>query len=237
MSQIDTTALVSEFEKFLAQIVAANGATPAKGKKGKSAPVEDVEEDEEEDEELEAPDREVVEGLKIKELRELAAEYGIESKTKADILAQFEDLYDEEDEDEEEEEDEDADEDDEEEEEEDEDEAYDPDELAELDLPSLRKIAKSEGHSAADVKGLDQDALIELIMGEDADDEEEDEEDEDDEDEVEELDEDALKAMSQKDLIALAKEIDVKVPKALQTKSAKNQKKIVALILESGDEE
>lgn len=185
---------------------------------------EDDEEDEDEGEELEAPVREEIESLKIKDLRERAAQYGIEETKKADILAAFEDLYEEEEEDDEDEDDEDE-------------EGFDRDELEEMDLKDLRKLAKENGMSAADAKKADQDDLVDFLMGEtEEDDEDEDDEDEDDEEE-EVLDEDALKAMTQKDLLALAKELDIKVPAALKKSSAANKKKLVNLILDSGEEE
>jgi hypothetical protein len=201
---------------------------------------EDEEETDDADGEWEVLDREEVEALAIKELRALAEERGIEEKKKADILAALEEggHFGEEDEDEEDGEDEDEDSD------EDEEGEYDRDELAELDLKALRKLAKEEGHSADDVKGLDQDALIDLIMGDDEEDEDEDsdeeEDGEDEDEETEELDEDALNDMSVKELTALAKELEIKVPaKSLKTaKNDKAKKKIlVEAILASGDEE
>jgi hypothetical protein len=227
---VETAAadVVSAFERFVAAL--SNGvAAPAE-------PVEDddVEEDDDEDEdaELDAPVREEVESLGIKELRALAAEYGIEATKKADILAEFEDLYESDEEDDEDEDD------DEDEADEDESDEWTREELEELDLKELRKIAKEAGASASDVKSLDQDDLIDLIMGEEADEDDEEDDDESDEDEdVEELDEDALKAMTQKELLALAKELEVKVPAALKKTSKANQKKLVDLILDSGEDE
>lgn len=193
---------------------------------------DEVDEDDEEEVEVEPLDREEVESLGIKELRALAKEYGIEDTKKADILAAFEEFYDESDEDEDEEDEDDeveeVDEDD------DEDGEWDRESLEELDLKDLRKVAKEEGHTVP--RGADQDALIDLILGEDSEDEDEDEDDEDDE-EVEELDEDALKAMSHKELIGLAKELDVKVPTALKKSTTANKKKLVDLILDEGDDE
>lgn len=217
------------------------------------APVAEVEADEDEvededDEEVEEVEltQEMIDtaaGEGIKSLRTLAQEVlGEDAPTKkAEILEALAELVeedeeedeDDEDEVEEVEEDDEADEDDEDEDDEDEEEGYDRDELEELDLKALRKIAKEEGHSAADYKGMDQDALIDLILGE----EEAEDEDEDEDEEVEELDEDALNEMSQKELLGLAKELGVKVPKAQQKQSKSNHKKIVALILDSGEEE
>jgi hypothetical protein len=198
---------------------------------GADAEVEDDEE--EEDEEFETLDREETEALAIKDLRELAAERGIEEKKKADILAALEEgghFGDEEDEEDEEEEDEEG---------EDEDE-WTREDLEEKDLKELRAIAKEEGASAADVRGKDQDELIDLILGEDEEDEEgEDEEDEDADEETEELDEDALKAMSLTELKSLAKELEitVKVPKAQKDGKSKEKKFFIETILNSGEEE
>lgn len=190
---------------------------------------EEVEDDEDE-EELEAPERDEVESLGIKDLRELAAKYGIDEKKKADILAAFEDLYDEDDE---EDEDEEA---DEEEDEDEEEEGYDRDSLEDLDLKELRKIAKSEGHDASDYKGMDQDAIIDLILGEEDEDEDEEDEGDDEDEEAEELDEDDLIEMSHKDLLALCKELDIKVPAALKKDTKANHKKLVAHVLDDAEE-
>ena len=208
----------------------------------------DDDEDEDDEEEVELTQEMVDEALAagIKDLRELAASVGIETTKKAEILAEFAELLgdedDDEDEDEEDEDEEEADEDDEDEDEEDdEDEEWDVDALKEMSLKDLRALAKSEEggeHSAADVKGLDQDALIELITGEEADEDEEEDEDEEDEEEEEVLDEDALKAMSHKELLAVAKELELKVPaKVKSPANAKTKKALVALILDSGDDE
>ena len=209
----------------------------------------DEEDAADEEGEWEVLDREETEGLAIKELRALAEERGIEHKKKADILAALEegghfgddsDEEDDEDEDDEDvEEDEDDDDSDDEDDEDDEEGEYDRDELSEMSLKDLRKLAKEDGH---DTKGLDQDAIIDLLMGEGDDEEDEDDEDEaDEEDEdTEELDEDALNAMSVKELTALAKELEIKVP-AKEMKAAKNDKAkkkiLVNTILDSGEEE
>lgn len=231
-----TNQQIAEHFRALASLYADLEATSTSTKSKSKKAEEDVEDvEEEEDEDLPAPTRGEVESLGIKELRELASKHGIESKKKADILEAFEDLY-EEDDDDEDEEPEDVDED---KDDEDEDGDYDRDDLEELTLKRLREIAKEEGHTASDYKGMDKDALVDLILGEDDEDEDEDDEDEDDDDDddVEELDEDDLKQMTHKELMGLAKELDVKVPKAVQKSSAANKKKLVDLILESGEDE
>jgi hypothetical protein len=240
ISDMSKKTVNEQIAEHFAALAALYGAAPVE-----SEP-EEVDEDEDE-EEIELT-REMVDaatGEGIKALRELAESVGIESKKKADILAEFDELLgDEEDEDEDEDdEDEEIEEDDEEEEEEDEDDdeadEWTREDLEELDLKGLRKVAREDFElAAADYKGMDQDALVDFLLGEGDEEEEDDEdEDEDDEEEVEELDEDSLKAMTQKDLIGLAKELDLKVPTALKKNSAANKKKLVTLILDSGEDE
>lgn len=230
---------IAEHFAALAALYAENNTAPI------SEP-EEVEGDEEDEgvEEVELTREQVDEATAegIKALRALAKEVGIEETKKADILAAFDELLGDEDEDEEDEEeydeeDEDEDEEDEEaddEEDEDEDE-LDRDDLEEMDLKELRKVARENGFSASDYKGMDQDALVDLILGEDEEDDED--EDEEDDEDVEELDEDALKAMTQKDLIGLAKELEIKVPASMKKQSTANKKKLVDLILDSGEED
>lgn len=139
---------------------------------------------------------------------------------------------DDEEEPEDEEEEDEEDEEDEDEEEEEEGEGYDREELEEMNLRELRALAREEGYDRDDVKGLDSDSLIDLLSGEEGeeeDDEEYDEDEEEDDDEV--LDEDDLAAMSVKELRALAKEYERTVPRGA-TKSD-----IIDLIMEAADEE
>lgn len=199
--------------------------------------------------ETEILDEDETRALSIKDLRALAVRLELdEQKVKSGILAELEEKghfgeaeEDEDDEEigdlEEDEEDEDTDEDeaDEDDEEEDEDDEegdedeegeYTREELEDLSLKELREIAKEEGHKLPDYRGLDQEGLISLILGED------DEEDGDDEDEEEiELDEDALRAMPLEELKALAKEIGVKVPARVK------QPALVELILNAAEDE
>jgi hypothetical protein len=126
----------------------------------------------------------------------------------------------------EEEEDEDAD-------EEEESEGYTRDVLEGKNLRELKKIAVEElEYDRASLNGYDQDSLIDLILGEEAEEteDEDDEEEEDSEEESEELDEDALMAMDLSEVKAIAKEYGVKV-----TRGAK-QADIVAAILEAAEE-
>lgn len=95
------------------------------------------------------------------------------------------------DEDEEAEEDEEADEDEDEEEDEEEAEAeYSREELAEKSLSELKAIAREQGFTNADLRGQDEDSVVDMIL-EGPEEEEEDEADEDEaeEDEADELDE------------------------------------------------
>lgn len=197
---------------------------------------EEVEDDDNEElEELDVLDREEVEGLGIKDLRELAAQYLDDPpKKKAEILEALEEFYDEDEEDDEDEADD---------EDEDEEDEWDEDSLGELTFTELKKVAREDFEwAAADYKGMDQESLIAALLG-DEDEEEEDEEDEADEDEeLEELDEDALNAMTHKELIALCKDIDVKVPAKLKTAgkgaaAKKTKAALVELILASADED
>lgn len=182
-------------------------------------------------------DEEETRNLNIKELRALAVELGLdEQKAKSAILDELEEKgyfgeADDEEEDDEEEDDtdedddaeEDDEDDDEEDEEDEEDEPYTREELEEMDLKELRAIAKADGHKVAEYRGLDQEGLIVLILGDD-------EADEDDEDDVEELDEDQLKEMPLDELKKLAKELGVKVPPRI------TQPKLVELILDAAAE-
>jgi hypothetical protein len=76
------------------------------------------------------------------------------------------------------------------------------DELEGLNLRELKAIAKEKGSTTADLKGLDQESVIDLILGEDGG---EGEEGEEDYYTVEEL-----KKMSVTELRAIAKEYDIK---------------------------
>ena len=51
------------------------------------------------------------------------------------------------------------------------------------------------------------------------------------------MDDDALAAMTHKELIGLAKELDVKVPIAVKKDTKANHKKLVNLILDDAEEE
>lgn len=186
--------------------------------------------------------RDELEEMDVKSLRDLAKRHGLDTIKKAEIIDALASDEDEDEEDEiedeeiEDDEDEEDDEEADEEEEEEEDEDYTRDDLAEMSLAELRTLAKESGYTAADYKGMDQDALIDMLLGEE--DEEEDEEDEEDEEEAEdveegeeeELTEDDLNAMSLADLKEVAGDIGVEVPRNVKKPA------LVALILESAEE-
>lgn len=196
----------------------------------------------EEPEETYTPEE--IHGMKIVELRELAVELGLdEQKVKNNIIAELtekgyivdEDGDEDEDEDELEDEEEDEDEDGEDED----DEGYSREELEDMTLADLRKLAKEEGIKVP--RGADQDALVELILGEDDEDEDDDDEADDDDtdsdsddEEEEEITEEEIRAMSLQELQGLAKELKVKVtvPRNVKTSAAK-QKFYAQAILDS----
>ena len=198
-------------------------ATPAKKTASRAAAKSTVEKG--------SLDQDEVEGMSVKDLRALAVEAGLrEQKLKSGILTELEKkgFYAEAEEGDEEEE-----------------EGYTREGLAEETLVELKKIAKSEGHTAADYRGMDQESLIDLILGEEEDEEEEDEDEEDaDEEEEAEEDEDEedgeividpeeLKTMPIGELKELAKQINVKIPST----KAKSKSAIIKLILDSAESE
>lgn len=194
--------------------------------------------------------RDELEEMDIKSLRDLAKRHSLDTIKKAEIIDALasEDEGEGEEDDEEYEEVEEADdeESDEEEEDDDEGEAYTREELEEMTLRNLRALAKESGFSADDIKGLDQDALIDLMLeeeDEDADEADEDDEDYEDDDESEEegdeeeededgeeLTEDDLNAMNLAELKEVASDIGITVPRGVKKPA------LIDLILESADE-
>jgi hypothetical protein len=193
-------------------------------------------------------ERERLMGLTLTALKKEAVEAGYDAAdlkglTKEDIVDALlsdeeegdEDDDDESDEDDESDDDDDADEDD-DSDDEDEAEDYTREDLEDMTLKELRDVAKEGGATAADVKGLDQDELIDLILGdsededddEDGDDEDGDEDDSDDDEE--ELTEDDLNDMSEAELKKLAADMGVKIRKNATKKS------IIAALLDAADE-
>jgi hypothetical protein len=208
-------------------------------------------------------DRDKIDALSIRELRALAADlaaHGVitETKVKNTILEQMEEagLFREDgdadassdDEDEEEGVDEDSEEDDEESDDEDddsdEDESDDDDEYGEetYTREELKAMTLKELQELAEVnemkwKGLDKDALIDAMLANEEEPEDEvpeDEDEEDDEDgEVLEIDPDELPNMDISELLELAGQLEVEVPRTKR----KNKDAIVELILENLEEE
>lgn len=136
------------------------------------------------------------------------------------------DTDDDESEDEDEEEDDEPDDDEEDDDEDDEgdgDDDYTREDLEGMSLKELKALGKEAGYTAADFKGLDQDAIVDMMLGEDPDVDDEDEDDDEDG-----YSEEELLAMNLRELKSLAKEWDVKIP----TKDAKSKKAIVALLLD-----
>lgn len=254
MTTVTTAAneLTAAFDKFITALTATAAAPPVSGTQVKDIDVTKVDTDTG----VVTLDRDEVSSLGIVELRKLAKENGVELKKKAEILDAFEekgffgaedeDAEEEEPEDDEEGDDDDADEGDEDAEDEDDDEGLTREDLQEKTLRELKALAKQEGHEASDMKGLDQDGLIDLILGEESeedDDEDEDEEDadldededdedsddEDDEEEVE-IDKETLEAMSDAELKEIVKSFSLKVPKKA------NRKTIIQTILDAAED-
>lgn len=207
---------------------AALPAKPAKGKAAVKAAVvedDDVDEDDVEDDEDDtdgvADRRAELTAMHLASLKKLAKSLGFpaEDVDGADRETLVESILedeatgdDEEDEADDEDADDEADEDDEEEEDEDEgdddDDAYTREDLEAMSLRELKALGKDAGYTTEELKGMDQDALVDFLLGE-GDEEEDDAEDE----EEEEYTEDDLKAMDFADLKELAAEWEVEVPK------------------------
>lgn len=92
-----------------------------------------------------------------------------------------------------------------------------------MGLREVKKHAREAGYSTADLKGLDVDAVVDLLVGEEDDDEDDAEEDE------EELTEDDLREMSLAELKKLAKENKVRI------KPGTSKGDIIDLILDAAD--
>lgn len=170
-------------------------------------------------------DEDVADASKSDLLDALYEEYGLNGDKKDDDAD--EDTEDEADEDTESEEDDE----DEADEEEDEDGTYSKEDLEAMSLAELKALAKESEYTAADIRGLDHDALVDLLLGEDEDEEEAEEDEAEPEGDEEDLTEDDLKAMSLADLKALAKEYDIRL------RAGMKKDDIVEAILDAGDEE
>jgi hypothetical protein len=106
-----------------------------------------------------------------------------------------------------------------------------------MSLKELRQAALDTGYTSADVRGLDSDAIMELLTTGDASSDEDSDDDDSDgsDDSDEELSEDDLRAMSLAEVKALAKEMGVRL------KAGTSKDDIIDLILdaaaEGGDDE
>ena len=108
--------------------------------------------------------------------------------------------------------------------------AYTRDELEAMGLRELKAIAKESGWSVADLKGLDVDALVDLLLGEGQEDVDVDEED-DSVDDEDALTEDDIRAMSLAEVKGLAKEMGVRA------KPGTSKDDIIDLILDAASED
>lgn len=248
--------VVNAFSRFLTLVTEYNeehGKTGVKSPVNKSASKapEPDEDDEEQTYTLEE-----IHAMKIVDLRNLAVELGLEAqKVKADIIAELQEggyIVDEDEDEDDDEADDDEVEDEVEDDEDDEedDEGYSREELEDMTLAQLRKVAREAGLEFE--KGADQDTLIELILGEDdedegdEDDDEEADEDDDsddsddsDDDEEEEITEEEIRKMPLKELQGLAKELEIKVtvPRTVKTDAAKKKLYVKAILDSVSDED
>lgn len=98
--------------------------------------------------------------------------------------------------------------------------------LGAMSRAQLRTIAKGRGHTASDIRGLDSDALVDLIVGED----EPDDDEPDDDDADLEISEEDLEAMSLAELKKLAGDIGITVARGV------DKDHLIELILDLDDE-
>jgi hypothetical protein len=198
----DLARFVSEYAENLDGPAAAI-ETPAP-RRAKAKPVieePEQEEDEDEDDGFD-PDRKAeLEDMTVAALKKLAQKLGypkseVEDASKDDLVLTI--LADEAEAEEEDEEDAD--------EEDETDGEYTRTDLEKLGLVALKKIAKDEFDQTTDsLKGLDKEAVIDLILGEEAEEAEEEEEEEEDDTE-EEITEEYLNGLSLAELKAKAKQ-------------------------------
>lgn len=226
---------------------AEKAASNGKGKSKAKAEPEPETDDEADEDDPQAERRAELKRKRIDSLRKIAIDLGFPKKdvnatTDKDVLIESiladeaesgdepedepdEDEADEaedeaDDEDADEDEDDESDEEDEDEDSEDEEEGYDRETLEGMNLRELKVVAKEAGYSTADIKGLDQDGLVDFLLGEDAEEGDDDEDEEEAEDEGDEYTEEELLAMKPAELRALAKEWGIKVPPTAKTAKA-----------------
>lgn len=216
-SLLGNVLIGQEAEPEAAPKAKAEKPAPTKTKgRGKPAPEPEDEDDEDDDERAER--REELEAMKIQALRKVALglDFDKEDVKDADAETLIESILDDEfgdsdddesDEDDEPDEDEDEDEGDEDEDGDD----YSRDELEAMTLAQLKRIAKDEYEiPASDLKGLDKDGIIDVLIEPEDGDEDDDEDDEDDDDD-EAYTEADLKAMSLAELKEIAEAWDLTV--------------------------
>ena len=211
-NNIDTASLIADLIAVLQKHAGGEPvvAEPPAKSKAKAAP----EIDDETGVEAGTERRAELEGMTLAALRKAAIAAGfdkddVKGASKEDII---ESLLDDEDVEQEDEDDDEVaeSEDDDEDEDGDEDGGYTEEDLEDLGLTALKKIAKDEfDETTASLKGLDREDVMAIILG--SEDEDADEDEADDEDEDDEYSEEDLEAMSLAEVRALCKEYGVTV--------------------------
>jgi hypothetical protein len=223
-SSIGNILIGQDVEAVIPPTKPAKADKAAPTPKRKAQPEPDDDEDDDSDDDERTARQEELEGMSIAALRKVAMklDFAKEDVQDADAETLIENILDaefgdddEEDEDEaddddtddEEDEDEADDDDTDDEEDEDDDEAgYTADDLQGMSLAALRKVAKDEyGVAAGDLKGLDKDGIVDLLLGDD------DTDDEDEDEDFDGYDEDDLAEMSLAELKDIANEWGLKV--------------------------
>jgi Rho termination factor, N-terminal domain len=149
-------------------------------------------------EDVDEADRETLVGTVLEEEAEGGNDE--EPESEAEEPDEEEDEGEEEDEDEGDEEEEDG---------EEESDTYSREELEQMSLSEIKKVAKESGYAASDLKGQDQDAIVDLLLGESDDEDEDEAEDEEEEEEEESYSEADLKKMNLRELKSLAEEYEI----------------------------
>lgn len=235
---VDVQALSEDIAKVLVKYF-GNGAAateePAtKAKRATKAkaepeqePENEADEDDTEDEDPYAERRAELGKKSIDALRKLAIKAGFDPDevAEADKDEIIESLIEDENS-EPEDEDEDA--------EEEEGEGYSRDDLEAMSLTALKKVARDEyEYTAADLKGLDKDGIIDALLGEGATEDEEEDEEAEDEEDFDGYSEDDLNDMSPAELKEILDEWEV------EYRAGAKKATLVRLVLEAqeGDEE
>lgn len=217
---IDTNTLIADLIAVLQKHSGGEAVVAEAPAKSKAKPAPEV--DDETGVEEGAERRAELEGMTLAALRKEAIAAGFEKDdvkgaSKEDIIESIldDDDVEQDDEDEDETDEVESDEDDdaegdEEEDDEEESEGYTTEDLEDLGLTALKKIAKDEfEQTTASLKGLDREDVMAIILGED--DEAEEAEEEDDDEDGDEYTEEDLEAMSLAEIRALCKEYGIKI--------------------------